>query len=134
MASLEDTIYDKLVAVLAAADLSTVSVYKGWRPQSSDVPCVTFLRISTEEINGAAGTSGTRRTRAQIDTWSSSATTARTIANAIRDGLDGWTNTSSPAISPVRIISDQDLIEQPDEGKGVAKHRVSQDYSLWWVT
>jgi len=130
--TLEDAIFEKLMATVAVVARTGARVYRGWRPQRAILPCVTFLRIDTVPVNGAAGASDTSRARVQVDVWAENQGTARTIADAVKSGLDGWTRTSSPEISPVLLISDNDFTEESEPGSGQREYRISQDYSIWF--
>ena len=135
MASLEDAIHDKLAATSAVTDLVSTSIFRGWRPQGStgDPPCVSFMRVDTVPVNAAAGSEALGNSRIQVDCWASTQVGARAIADAAKSALSGWTNASSPAISPVLLLNDTDIPEPAEEGAGHREHRVSQDYSMWWT-
>jgi len=132
--TLEDAIFEKLMSTVAIVARTGARVYRGWRPQRAILPCVTFLRIDTVPTNGATGSSDTSQSRVQVDVWARDQSTCRTIADAVKGGLDGHSRTSSPEISPILLLSDVDLVEDAEPGSGQREHRITQDYSVWFQT
>lgn len=129
--TLEEAVYEKLMGTDALIALVKREIYKGFRSQGQSLPCVTFFRVSTTPVNGAAGASGTEHITLQVDCWARRGSKARKIAEAVKTTLDGWSRTSSPSIGAALCTSEQDIIEPPDEGGQLAECRVAQDWSIW---
>jgi hypothetical protein len=128
--TIDDSIYEELIATTGITALVGARIYRGWRPQESKTPCISFFRVSTTPLNGATGASGTDNARIQIDCWATSPKSARAIAEAVRGALDGWISVS-PASHAALLVADVDLVEPPQEAAGQFEYRVSQDYSIW---
>jgi hypothetical protein len=125
--SLEDAIYQRLKADEAIAALVD-DIYRTWRPQTQTGDCITFQRISTTPFQSSDGAIDVEKARIQVDIWSTSQSTARSIAEAVKDSLNGWNQDSGPAINMTTLESDQDTEEEPRTGKGKPDWRISQDY------
>jgi len=128
---IEDAIYKRLLDTDAVTALVLRNVYRGFRSQSSALPCVTFLRTSTEYSNGAAGSGGTQHVNVQVDVWSEKQSEAREIADAVFDTLDGWQNATSPSTAPAICTAQMDISSYPEDGGGMTEYRVEQDWSIW---
>ena len=129
--TLEDAIFEKLIHTTAISSRVGSRFYRGWRPHNGKLPCVTFGRVTTEPVNSAAGVETTTRITMQVDVWAANQRTARTIADAIRSALGGWTHTSSPTVSPANLINETDMTEGGEPGTQLQEHRVSQDWAMW---
>ena len=129
--TIDDSLFEELIGSTTITAHVGGRIYRGWRPQESKTPCISFLRISTTPLNGNTGDSGTHNARIQVDVWAKTAKSARTIADAVRALLNGWQSTS-PASSQTLCVADVDMVEPPEEGAGQPEYRVSQDYSIWY--
>jgi len=109
-------------------------IYRGFRPQVTGLPCITFTRVDREAVQGSTGRTGTERLRVQVDIWCEADhdREAEAIAEALKARLDGWTNESSPAISSCFLDSEYGNIEDEGGGATVPLSRVTQDYGVWY--
>lgn len=127
--SLEDALYQRLAADETIDGLGP-DIHRSWRPQTQTGDCITFQRISTTPYQDNQGAIDVEVARVQVDVWASQQSTARAIAEAVKDSLDGWAQASGPAINMTKLESDRDMEEPPRTGKGSPEWRVSQDYVI----
>jgi len=131
--SLETSIDTRLNAVTALTDIVSTRIYRQQRPRGSALPCVVYQRITSSVVNHAGGVTATKNTRIQVDSLASTASGARTLADAVAGAISGWSNSGgTPSISMCHQMSDVDLVAGPDHGEDAPRYRVSQDYELWY--
>lgn len=95
------------------------------RPQGSNLPAITFLRIAGVPQTDLDGDDGNLlNIRQQIDVWSKTHDQVKLIAEAVRIRMQAAASTFRSV-----MISDQDFYE--DEPR---IFRVSMDFSCWYRT
>lgn len=129
--TLEEAVYKLLMDDDALVALVKRQIYRGFRSQSQELPCVTFLRVSTTPSNGAKGSTGTEHILIQVDCWARRSSEAREVAEAVKNAMDGWSRESSPSIGSAILNDERDDSESPDDGGQLAEFRVIQTWSIW---
>ena len=131
---LETQIYTQLADTSTLTDEVGTRIYRYRRNRGSAFPAVTFERIETTTENHSTGATVTEHCRVEVDSWAEDMDTCRTVADAVKTALSGWSNTGgTPSISMSHIQSDIDMTEEPNDGTDVLLHRISQDYELWYA-
>lgn len=106
-------------------------------PQDATLPAVTFQRISAVRAqNLNDGPAGQCRCRIQIDVWASTYDETKTVMEAIRAILDGYTGVITRSVSPaqtwiiqgISLVNDLDLFE---DGRRI--HRGTADYIVVYL-
>jgi len=126
--TIESALRSMIIADETVEGLTGSRVYPGWLPQSVTLPCITYTKVSGERGMNVSAPSGYAHPRFQVDTWATTYAGAKTLANAVRQALNGVTNTT---ISGVRIGSIVMLSERDDFETDTEIHRVSMDFSVW---
>lgn len=111
-------------AALLAAVASRVYLIK--LPQGTTADSIVYNRISGAGDYVMSGLSGFTQHRYQIDAWSQTGDGADTLANLIRDRLDGYKGTMGTIkVHGVRMV------EQREDYDDTAKlYRVSRDFMI----
>lgn len=128
MAEAEQAIAELLVADAAVAALVSTRVYFAHAPQNVALPFVVLSRISGIRSHVLGGTVSLVEARVQIDSYASTVTTARSIANAVRTEINGFRGTQSGVdLQSIQLIDEQDGLEGDSE-----IWRVTSDYKVWY--
>jgi len=134
---IEKSVYDKRAGTSGVTDIVGTSIFFINAPQGTSFPFVTIQRVGTEPINHATGNGGTFNVTDQIDMYdkgSAGYEAVKNLADAVRDALSGWTDTTAdPSVGMSLLVSERDDIERPEAGRGRPIYRVSQDYSIWFA-
>ncbi len=129
--TIEAQVYAQLAATSSLTDEVGARIYRYRRPREDNLPAVTFRRIDSDIINHATGATDTEWTRIMVDSWDDDMDTCRTVADAVKTALSGWSNSGgSPSISMCHQQSDVDLTEDSPHGDEKLIHHISQDYRI----
>jgi len=105
-------------------------IYPVRLPQGIKLASIVYTRISGQGDYTMEGPSGYSRPRYQIDAWAPAVDAASTLANAIKDTLDGFTGAIGSGANSVFVqgvfVSD----EREDYDDIVQMYRVSRDYVI----
>ena len=105
----------------------TTRCYPVTIPQSPQYPLILYTKITGMRDHHLRGPSGHAHPRFQVEAWSKTYTEAKTLADAIREALDGYSGTaSSTKIGSCLIDSEQDIYESEVEA-----FRVIMDFFVW---
>jgi hypothetical protein len=105
----------------------TTRCYPVKLPQNPTYPLILYTKISGMRDHHLTGPSGHAHPRFQIEAWAETYAGAKTLSEAIRGALDGYTGTaSSTKISSCLLDSERDVYESEIE-----VYRVIQDYLIW---
>ena len=116
-----------LLADGTVAGLVSTRIYPGKLPQIPTLPAVTYSRVDGPRVQSLVGSSGLAHPRLQIDCWAETYAGVKTLANAVRGAIDGYSGTiSGTRVGGVLIDDEQDVYEP-----NVEFYRVSQDYIVW---
>lgn len=96
-------------------------------PQSPTYPLILYTKISGMRDHVLTGPSGHAHPRYQVEAWAETYAGAKTLADAIRDALDGYSGTAQgTTIHSCLIESERDVYESEIE-----VYRIIQDYFAW---
>ena len=105
----------------------TTRCYPVTIPQAPTYPLILYTKITGMRDHHLRGPNGRAHPRFQIEAWSKTYTESKTLADAIREALDGYSGTaSSTKIGSCLIDSERD-----DHQKEIEVYRVIQDYFIW---
>ena len=105
----------------------TTRCYPVTIPQSPTYPLILYTKITGMRDHHLRGPSGHAHPRFQIEAWAKTYTEAKTLADAIREALDGYSGTAvGTKIGSCLIESERD-----DYQNEIDVHRVIQDYFTW---
>lgn len=90
MATIEEAIYALLTADAGVGQLLSTRIYPQAIPQDAALPAVAYQRISGPRILAHDGPTGMARARIQITVQGTMYSSAKGVAEAIRQALDGY--------------------------------------------
>ena len=128
---LEAQIHEQLAATSVVTDEVSVRIYRHQRARGTVLPAVVFERAETNIVNHATGATTTETCTMQVDSYASTLDGVRTLADAVKTALSGWSNTGgTPSISMSHQVSDFDVPADPEHGTDAPVYRITQDYLL----
>lgn len=128
---IEAQIHTQLAATSVVTDEVGARIYRHQRARGSAYPCVVFGRVNTETVNHSTGATTTETCTIQVDSFAKDLDDARTVADAVKTALSGWSNTGgTPSISMSHLVSDFDVPADPEHGTDAPIYRITQDYLL----
>ena len=105
----------------------TTRCYPVALPQSPTYPLILYTKITGMRDHHLQGPSGHAHPRFQIEAWAKTYTEAKTLADAIREALDGYSGTAAGTKLGSCLIES----ERDDYQNEIDVHRVIQDYFTW---
>lgn len=111
----------EIIAALTAGSPTLVGgrVYSHVLPDGTDMPAITYSRVSTESFNALDGWGGKDLVRTQVDSWAATYDEARRVAAEVRQRMQD-------AGFKGLMVNDFDDFEPDTE-----RYRVSADYMVW---
>jgi len=127
--SIDSALYARLAGFAGLSALVSARIYPPPIPQDPTYPLVTYQQVSGNRgyVYGP-NQDGFVWARFQLDSWAETLIGARALSEQVRLALSNYHGTSdSVVIDYIRIESEQQLFEED-----VEKHRISQDYFVWF--
>ena len=112
-------------------------IYPVKLPQGITADSIVYTKISGQGDHHMQGPSGLTRPRIQIDSWSQSMDAASSLADLVKERIDGfeglmpWGENSPAEAIVVKGIFFESEREGWDEGAKL--YRVSRDYLVWYA-
>jgi hypothetical protein len=120
-----------LLADASIAAAVGVRVYPIKLPQGTTAVSIVYNRISGGGDYHLQGLSGFAHHRFQIDAWASTANAATSLADLIRDRIDGYRGDMGTDSPPVVTVHGIFMADQREDYDDEAKlHRMSRDYFI----
>jgi hypothetical protein len=110
-------------------------IYPMVLPQGIVSSSIVYTRISGIGDHTYQGPSGLNQPRYQIDAWAATIDGAFSLADAIKERLDGFRGTVNYGADPVQSVVIQGAFfadEREDYDAGSKLYRVSRDYMIWF--
>jgi hypothetical protein len=105
----------------------TTRCYPVKTPQKPTYPLIVYHKISGWRDHHLQGASGLANPRFQIESWAKTYEGAKTLSEAIRGALDGYTGTADGTkIGSCLLENENDFYEHEIE-----IYRIVQDYLVW---
>lgn len=114
----------------AVTEGSIKHIYPIVLPQKVKVAAIVYTRVSGEGDYTMAGPSGYARPRYQIDAWAPTIPAAASLANFVKDALDGFTGAMGAGSNSVFVQGVFCAGEREDYDGTVEMYRVSRDYVI----
>lgn len=114
----------------AVTEGSIKHVYPIALPPGVKKPAIVYTKVSGEGDYTMAGPSGYARPRYQIDAWAPSIPAAASLANFIKDALDGFTGAMGSGVNSFFVQGIFLAGEREDYDDKVEMYRVSRDYFI----
>lgn len=127
--SLLTDLYTRLDAAL------TASVSMKVRNEGDSLPAVVLHKISGDHEHHMLSATGKVQGRIQVDAQAASPVAAETLAESIRQEMDGFRGLmGSTFVSTCHLDNERDLMTPPTEGRNESGgvYTVQQDYTIGW--
>lgn len=146
--SVESALYEHLKARAGVTALvgtgSSARIYPDKAPIGAAFPYIVFKKVvQTHEhhfgTSAAAGVAGIAKATIQIDCWDDDRLGALALAEAVRDGIDGLTQSTLGAngqtvrVQYVHLDDDKADLVAPLDASDVGTYRVIMDFSICYV-
>lgn len=106
-------------------------IYPGMLPQGTTGTSVVYNRVSGAGDYHMQGLSGFAKHRFQIDAWAPTAEVASSLADLIRDRIDGYQGPMGADSPPTIEVQGVFMVDQREDYDDAAKlHRMSRDYFI----
>jgi len=113
------------------AAIVVARVYPIKLPQGTTAASVVYNRISGAGDYHMQGLSGFAKHRYQVDAWAPTAEVATTLADLIRDRIDGYQGPMGADSPPTIEVQGVFMADQREDYDDAAKlHRVSRDFFI----
>jgi len=126
--AVEEALYSRLTSDVAVSALVGSRVYNTRLPQGPTLPCVTYTRVSTVADMAHDGPVGYELARYQIDAYATTFETIRSLADAVRNCLNGYSGTVLSTVIHAVLLDDQ----VNEWGDLLDVWRITQDYMIHW--
>ena len=104
--SVESALYSYLGGVVgvtgALGSGTAMRIYPDLAPSTATYPYATYFVVSTPRSRHYGGPAGIAFVRLQVDVWAASATSRRTVTDALRAALDGFVGDMGTELLVVR--------------------------------
>ena len=122
-----------LLSKSAVTNVIGTRLYPGFVPQkNSTYPCIVYQVISSSPQHHLGGGAGFAHTRIQFDIYSTTAATRDSLADVLRDQLQGFpsstTTMGNSTVTSVTAEVGRDLYETPQDNSDTGLFRFSVDY------
>lgn len=122
--SIDSAIYTRLSGFAGLAALVSTRIYPAPIPQSPTYPLVTYMQVSGVRGYVYGNQDGFVQGRWQVDSWSTTSTGARALAEQVRLALSNYKGTSDSVV--IDLITIENELKDYDDDASL--HRVIQDY------
>ena len=127
---MEEALRAYLLAQNGVSSVVTDRAYWNMRPQGAALPALVLQVIDRSPAYAMDGNSALAETRVQVDCYGPSYSSAKLLARAVRDPLDGKRFTQSSIRFEAFRLDERDLSEAgTTEGERI--HRISLDFQIW---
>jgi hypothetical protein len=131
------SLYSKLTGTAAITTLVPSSkIAPGVLPQSEDLPCILFQKLSDVPIHASGNDVLTKQPVYRISCWSTSYGQSISIGAAVRGALQDFTGTlATDGVSVQRIFLENEWeIPSHDPETNEVSFLLAQDYIIWHTT
>lgn len=131
--SIEAALHSLMSGDATITDLVSTRIFINLALQGAAVPHITYQQLSGLRDQVMIGPSGLVESRFQINNWSDVYTETRSMANAVRGLLDGFSGTvGTVEIEAIHLIDESDIPQFP-AGKDVIKRYGKRlDFTVWF--
>ncbi|MFZ5736312.1 MAG: tail completion protein gp17 [Pseudomonadota bacterium] len=115
----------------AIASRVLTRIYPLKLPQGVTGDSIVYTRVSAISGHSMAGRDGLARVRMQIDAWATTGDAAASLANLIKDRIDGYKGTMGAGDAAVMVGGVFFDGERDDHDDAAKLYRTSRDYRIW---
>lgn len=133
--TIDQALYEEVSDDAGITAIVGTKVYPGIPPQTAKAPFISFREIAFQRSETLTGVTNLHNARAQIDCWGSTAEEMRSVSEALREALDGFSGPMGDiALNVRRCAYDgaNDDPEKPPDGGDLDIHRKRVDFDIWY--
>lgn len=132
MASIDQAVRTYLAAQASVSALVSTRVYCGDVPQTATLPAISISIVSAQHAHTLKGVGGYCLSRLQVNSWAATHVASKTLAEAVRNVLQGLTQTTmgTVTVNEVELTNELDLIDPAVDGSGTPEYHVAADYRV----
>ncbi|HKJ75398.1 MAG TPA: DUF3168 domain-containing protein [Alphaproteobacteria bacterium] len=120
-----------LLADATISGLVGTRIFPVRAPQGGSFPAMTYTPVSGQRFHNTGGGAGLSGPRIQFDCWAEAYSEAKSLADALRERLDGYSGSAgSGTVQGAFFDTERDSFE-PDAGVS-GLYRVSHDYFVYY--
>ena len=136
--SVEAALWNKLKTNAGIVAICATRIYPVTIPQAApgatNIPAITYQRISTPRVRSLSGPSLLAYPRFQITSWHTTYTGAKALGEAVRAAMDGWAGVEVGwTISDSALEDERDIFDPSTELDTNRRYGVAQDFIIWHV-
>ena len=129
--TLEEGLFAYLTAVPGIAAQAGTRVYPAPAPEDPTYPLIVYQRISTVRVRSMTGPSQLAQARMQINAHAATYATAKTLADELRNALDGYQGVMGTVpVSGSFLEDDADAPDVSPEVEGNRVYSVHMDFMI----
>jgi hypothetical protein len=133
VSALESSLYYKLVNDGPILALVGTRIYPNYAPIGVANPCITYTKISGEDVRSAAGDSGLSSANVQIGCWADTYLEAATIRAAVIACLNDYVGTvDGIAFQVIALMNDFDAPVVEPENEEQNEFGKLLDFIIWF--
>jgi len=132
MADLETSIITWLTTSTNVNKFTNGQIYPDVAPQGTPLPRVTFIDISDDPDHHMQGASGLSQALIQIDVWAGSSVDRRTLANYIKNRMDGVISATIAGLTvdSIMLLRRKNIYESPPDGSETGIYRQMMEFTF----
>ena len=133
--TIQEAIYSYLSAYAALTTYTSNRIYPEYLPQTPKYPCVTYGKVSENEVDTLEQPDTLIAPTIQFDCFATSSSTAAAMGMVIRDAFKNYSGlmggSSGVTVSAIDKVSSIHNTYTDSDGRIIA-HVTSADYQIWY--
>jgi hypothetical protein len=130
----EKGIIAKLLATSGVTSLCSDRIYPGSVPQADPLPAVVVNKISGAPLYTDDGQAGLQSDRVQVDAWAASFLASKTISDAFKAALSGFSGSAGGVTIEFAMIENERDDREGGSNASEYRFRSSVDFIVWYRT
>ena len=131
--TIETALYSILIGDATVLSLIDTRVYPGIVPPGADMPAVTYSQISGDREHVGDGPVGLVDSKFQFNCWAKNYGESRTLADAVRQALDGFTGVQNTVlIQTVMLELEVDIDGDRPQINELHRFGKALDFRIWF--
>jgi hypothetical protein len=129
MSFVQAAIHQQLQATAAVTAICSTRGYPGVLPQGATLPAYVYMLVSDVGVHHMTNAAGLALARVQVDCYSATESGAHTLAEAVRDALQGQRFTqASTTIRTCHLDNGNTFYESPIDGSDAGRYIRTLDF------
>jgi hypothetical protein len=131
--NIESALVAKVTGDVTVSSIIAARMYPQIVPQGVSLPAVTYSEISGLRKHDLNGPCGLVESRWQLNCWTTTRSGARTLADAVRQSIDGFDGfVGAVEIQSIQMANEVDLGDFPAGVDVSRKYGTALDFEIWF--